>query len=74
MHNLYSVLQNQAHMIFCDFEIQTEHLLPTRNLDIVFDKKNKQTENTCHQDDFVFLVDHRFKTKESEMVDKNLDL
>ena len=45
MHNPESVLENQTPKILRDFEIQTEHLISTReDLEIVNKKKKKKEE------------------------------
>ena len=41
MHKSESVLENEMHKIFWDFEIQTDHLIPTRRADQLM--TNKQT-------------------------------
>ena len=43
MHNQESMLENETHNILYDFEIQTDHLIPARRLDIaLIDNKKKE--------------------------------
>ena len=42
MHKLESILENETHKILWDFEISTDHLIPTRRPDLVFMKKQQQ--------------------------------
>ena len=59
MHKPESVLENETHKILWNFEIQMDHLILTRTPD---------------QEDFTVLVDPSVKIKESEKIDKYLDL
>ena len=46
MHNPESVLENEAHKILWDFEIQTDYLISARRLDLeIVNKKLKKEEN-----------------------------
>ena len=49
MHKPESILENVMHRIFCDFEIQTDHLIPARKLDLVIVYKNQTTNQTTNQ-------------------------
>ena len=83
MHKLESVLENETEnhqgfwewimrrKIIRDFEIQTDHVIPTRRLDHVRVNKKKRT---CRILNFAVLVDHRVKIKENEKKDKYLGL
>ena len=43
MQNQESILENETHKILMDFELQTDHLIPTRPPDLViFNKKKKK--------------------------------
>ena len=42
MHQLESVLENEMHKILWDFEKRTDHLNPTRRLDLVIINKKKK--------------------------------
>ena len=64
MHKPESVLENQAHKFLWDFEIQIDDLIPTWRPDLVIINKKKRI---CRILDFAALVDHRVKTKESEL-------
>ena len=67
-HNPESILENETHKIFWDFEIQTNHLISARrpNLEIVKKKKKRIV-------DFTELADHRLKLKKSKKRDKYQD-
>ena len=54
-----------------DFEVITDHLLSARRLDLELKKQNKRT---CRLVYFVVPAEHRVKIKESENVDKYLEL
>ena len=71
MHNLESILKNETHKVPRDFEIQTDYLILVRWSDLVI--VNKKT-RTCQIVDFAIPPDHRVKIKESEKIDKFLDL
>ena len=58
------------HKLLWDFNIQTDHLIPARQPDLIIIKK----ERTCEIVDFAVLADHRVKFKESKKKDKYLDL
>ena len=55
-----SILENVMHKSLWDFEIQTDHLIPARRLDLVFIYKKKIT---CHLKDFAVPLDLRVKKK-----------
>ena len=57
--------------ILWDFEIKMDHPLLTRRPNLVLINKKKET---CHLVDFVILVEYSIKIKESEKIDKYLDL
>ena len=42
MHNPSSVLENDTHKLLWDFNIQIDHLIPTRRPDLIIKKKNKK--------------------------------
>ena len=54
MHNLESVLENETHKILWESEIQTDHLISIRRLDLVIDDNKKRTWRIV---DFVVLAD-----------------
>ena len=56
MHNPASVLENEAHKLLWDFEIQTDHLISARQPDLMI-IINKQ-KRTCRIVNFAVLVDH----------------
>ena len=63
MVNTESVLENEAHKILWDFEIQIDHLISARQPDVVIVNKKKKTlpnNGLCRPGD------HRVKLKESE--------
>ena len=43
MHKLKPVLENVTHKILWDFEVQTDHIIPTRRSDLVLIDKKKRT-------------------------------
>ena len=75
VHKAESVPENDSHKIVRDFEIQTDHLVPTRRVDLVTVKKKKERKKrTCWLLDFAVQADHRVKIKENEKRDKYLNL
>ena len=66
MHNREFVLENETHKTLWDFEIQTDHLISTRQPDEVMikKKKKKKREKTCRIVDFAVPADYRIKLKE----------
>ena len=74
MHNPAPVLENATHKLQWDFNIQTDHLIPARRLDLIIINKKKKKKRTCKIDDFAVPADHRIKLKECEKKDKYLDL
>ena len=73
MHNPESVLMNETHKLFWDFEIQTDHLIFARQLDLEIINTPKY-KRTCRIVDFAVPVDHSIKSKESEKKNKCLHL
>ena len=71
MQNPAPVLENATHKLLWDFNIQTDHLIPTRRPDLIINKKKKRT---CKRVDFAVPADHRIKLAECEKKDKYLDL
>ena len=67
-HSSQSVLDNETHKFFWDFEIQTDHLLSDRRSDLLIINKKKKT---CWIKNF---ADHRVRLKENEKKDKYQDL
>ena len=45
MHNSASVLENDTHKLLCDFNIQTDHLIPNRRPDFIIINKKREFEN-----------------------------
>ena len=70
MHNPESVLENETHKILWDSEIQTDHIISARRLDLVIVKKKKKKKDTPLQNS----GDHCVKIKETEKRDKYVDL
>ena len=71
MHNLESILENEMHKLLWDFEIQTDHLISARQPDLVIVNKKKRVCRIVH---FTIPADYRVKLKESEKIDKYLNL
>ena len=71
MHSLAPVLENDTHKLLWDFNIQTDHLIPARRLDLIIIIKKKRI---CKAVDFAVPADHRINLKKCEKKDKYLDL
>ena len=69
--------ENETYRIFCDSEIQTNHLIPPKRLDlqIIYKKKKRKEKKkrTCIMD-FVVPADCKVKIKASGKIDKYLNL
>ena len=70
MKNPTSILENDAHKLLRDFDIQTDHLILARQPYLIIIIKKENMKN-CG---FSVLADHRVKLKESEKKDEYLDL
>ena len=70
MHQVESVLENAMHKIHWNFEIQTDHWILARRVDLVSINKKR----TCQLVDFAIPADCRVKMKETKKIDKYLDL
>ena len=70
-----SIQVNGMHKILWDFQMQTDHLIPSRRPDFVLinKKKKRRRERTC-QVDFTVPADHRVKIKERKKRVKYLSL
>ena len=71
MHNSESVPGNETHKIIWYFQIQTEHLIPARRLDLVIITRKRDLAELWT---LLPPADHRVKLKESEKKDKYPDL
>ena len=47
MHNPAPVLENDTHKLLWDFDIQTDHLIPTRRPDLIIINKKKKNLQNC---------------------------
>ena len=47
MHNPAPVLENDSHKFQWDFDIQTDHLIPTRRPDLIIINKKKENLQNC---------------------------
>ena len=79
MHNPAPVLENDTHKLLWNFDIQMDHLISARRLDLIIinnnkKKKKKKREKICKIVDFAVPADHRIKLKECEKKDKYIDL
>ena len=81
MHNREFVLENETHKILWNFKTRRDHLISASRPDLVIIKNNNNNNNnnnnkkrTCRIVDFAVPADHRVKLKESEKIDKYLDL
>ena len=73
MHNPASLLENVTHKFRWDYDIQTDHLISTRRLDLIIinqKKKKKKKGRTWKIVDFADMADHRIKLEEGEKNDK----
>ena len=73
MHNPAPALENATHKLPWDFNIQADHIIPTRRPDLIIITKKKK-KITCKIVDFAVPADHRIKLRECEKKDKYLDL
>ena len=79
MHNPAPVLENDTHKLLWDVDIQTDHLISARRLDLIIIKKKKKKKNrkekkTCKIVDFDVPADHRIRLKKYEKTDKYIEL
>ena len=76
MHNPESILENEMHKLLWDFEIETDHLISSRQSDLLIlnNNNNNNTEENLPNCGLCRLADHRGKLKESEKRVKYLDL
>ena len=54
MHNPAPVLENDTHKLLCDFNIETDRLIPARKLDLIIINKKK---SICKIVDFAVPAD-----------------
>ena len=73
MHNPAYVPENYSNKLLWDFDVQTNHLISARGVDLIIIKKKKKKRN-CRILDFAVPADHRIKLKECEKKDKNMYL
>ena len=71
MRNPESVLENETHKLLWYFEIQTDHLISIRRLDLIITNKKRDNLQNCG---LYCPADHRVKLKQCEKRDKYLDL
>ena len=73
LRKLECVPENETHIILWDFEIQTDPLHPATRpgLGLIYKKKN---ERISHLVDFTVPSEYRVNIKESEKINKYLDL
>ena len=62
-----SVLENKTLEILCDFDIQTDHLVLARRLDLVLKYKKERNYLLV---DFAILMNHKMKIKEKEKINR----
>ena len=58
INNTTSVLENDTHKLLWDFNIQMDHLISSRRLDLMIINKKKKT---CKIVDFAVPADNRVK-------------
>ena len=61
-----SVLENETHKLLCDFNIQTDHLLPARRLDRIIINKKKKKSEFAKSSILLSPADHSINLKECE--------
>ena len=71
MYNPAPILENDTHKLLWEFDIQTDHLILARRLDLMIINKKKRI---CKIVDFAVPADYRINLKEREKKDKYLDL
>ena len=47
MHNLESAQENETHKFLSNFEIQTDHIISARRLDLLIVDKKKENQPNC---------------------------
>ena len=73
MYNLAPVRENDTHKLRWDFNMQADHLIPARRLDLIIINKKKK-KKISKIVDFAVPAEHRIILKENEKNDKYLDL
>ena len=73
MHNPAPVLENDTHKLLLDYDIQTDHLISARRVDLIIVNKKKK-KKISKIVDFAVPAGYRIKLKECEKRDKYLDL
>ena len=71
MHNPAPVLENDTQKLLWDFDIQTDHIISARRLDLIIISIKKKI---CKVVIFAVPADHRIKLKECEKRDRYYDL
>ena len=67
MHNQESILQNEPHKIFWDFEIKPHPLISAKRPDqVTVNNKRTVKKGTCRIGKLALLDDHLVKLKESK--------
>ena len=73
-YQMVYVLKNKTHKILWDFEIQADHLIPTRRPDLVMiNKKKKKKTCCCYIVNFTIPANCTVKIKENKKRDKYLN-
>ena len=62
MNNPAPVIENDTHKLLWDFNIQMDHLIPARRLDLIIINKKKK-KRTCKIVDLAVPVDPQNKTE-----------
>ena len=76
VHELESIQENETQKILWNFEVQTDHLILVRRLDvlIVNKKEKKKKKKTCRIVDLAVPENHGGKIKKSEKRDPAIEL
>ena len=66
---------NEMYKTFCNFEVQTDHRISARRLDLesTRERERERERESDHLVDFAVSLDHRVKIKESKKITKFFD-
>ena len=74
MHKPEFIRENGKPKILWDFEIQTDHLIPAKRLDLLIANKKEKEKRTSQLVDLAIPAFHKVKPKENETRDEYFDL
>ena len=73
MHKAEFILENDMHKVLCDFEIQNRHLIMAQKARTSTNQQ-QQRRGPAEKVDIAVPADNKMKMKESETIDKYMDL